>query len=96
MKLYHKEFHSALNLKMKSNLVHMLQRCKSKPVTFLLIAESRQGFTSTKIPAQRYRNIKSEYRIGNMSSILEVKGLPIHGFINVILNFADAKSAPGI
>lgn len=39
MKLYHKGFDSALNLQMKSNLVHMLQCCKSKPIIFLLTAE---------------------------------------------------------
>lgn len=55
MKLYHEEFHSALNLPMKSNLVHVLQRWKSKPIIFLLIAECRQGFRSTKVPVQKSR-----------------------------------------
>ena len=86
MKLYHKEFYSALSLQMKSNLVHMLQWCKSKPITFLLIAESRQGFRSTKVPAENYRNtINLKTRFGKMPSVLEVKGLLIHDFINVIL-----------
>lgn len=91
MKLYHEDFHSALNLPMKSNLVRVLQRCKSKPIIFLLIAECRQGFRSTKVPVQKSRkHNQSEDCVWKDAQYFGSEGSAYTWFYKC--NFLDAKA----
>lgn len=74
-KLHHTESHSALNLQMKSHLVSMLQWCKSKPLTFLLIAKKRR-VSEAQISSPSTTNIELlKTRTWEMPSTLESMGL---------------------
>lgn len=84
-KLYHKEFHFTLNLQMKSNLVYMLQWCKSKPLTFLLIAKRGEGFRSAKILSPSYRNRTSEDQNLRDTQYFGSHGSALQDLVNVIL-----------
>lgn len=63
MKLYHEDFHSALNLPMKSNLVHVLQRCKSKPIIFFINCWMQTGFQKHKSASTEIKKTQSIWRL---------------------------------